>query len=60
MTVQEAAGNSSVVFKSNMKEPSSTTTIRKFQTIGTLKKSSRTCDRNCVSVLIHTMRRPTC
>ena len=25
-----------------------------------MRKSSRTCDRNCVSALVHSMRRPTC
>ena len=60
VTVQEFARNCNVVLKISLKGPGKTTTTCKSQTIDTLTKSSRSCDRNCVSALKHSMRRPMC
>ena len=52
---QEVAGNCNEVLKINL-----TTTMCKSHTLDTLRKSSRTCDKNWVSVLTLSTRRPTC
>ena len=56
--VKEVAGISSRVLKINLNGQGWTSTQCKSPTLCALTNSSRICDRNFVSVLIHSMRRP--